>query len=135
MTQLVYKKSIEKQAASIIPIGRAKIEDKHRQHLVIKDQQGYDIIPIAEVLRCEADGSYTSIYTLSGKHFKTCKTLKSILTQLPANKFIRIHQSHVVAAGAIRRVDSMNFVSLLDGIQIPYSRRSKEKLLVLLGIK
>lgn len=104
------------------------------QALVLKDQQGFDIIPYVDIIRCEANGNYTVVHLTNGHQITTCQTLKSIQSQLPNTLFIRIHQSHLVALASIRRIGCMRYVCLEDGSQIAYSRRSKQLLLKRLGI-
>jgi DNA-binding LytR/AlgR family response regulator len=53
-----------------------------------------------DILYIEGLKDYVTIHTRE-KKIVTLQRLKTLETQLPANKFIRIHNSYIVALGAI----------------------------------
>nr|WP_295869854.1 LytTR family DNA-binding domain-containing protein [uncultured Chitinophaga sp.] len=59
------------------------------------DKKVYQL-QVADILYLSTDDDYTNIVTTSGSYFVN-DTLKSLLEQLPAADFLRVHKSHAVA--------------------------------------
>jgi len=66
------------------------------QKLVIPNVNGFDLISVAEIVRCEAMDNYTQIYMDSGKKHLVSKTLKHFENLLTECNFLRVHKSHLV---------------------------------------
>jgi two-component system, LytTR family, response regulator len=65
-------------------------------YVFIKDGAKLVKIKLADIQYIEGLKDYVSIYT-PGKKIVTLQTLKALSAQLPADKFIRIHHSYIVA--------------------------------------
>jgi DNA-binding LytR/AlgR family response regulator len=79
-----------------------------------------------EVLYIEALQNYVMIYTKS-KKYMTYLTFKSVEEYLPADKFIKVHKSFIVAAA---HIDSIVGNDIRIGEQhIPISRNQKEEVM------
>jgi len=78
-------------------------KDHQTGSLVIK--QGYEKfkINIPDIVYLEAMKDYTRIVTQNGQYLVLC-TLSNMISQLPGDKFVRIHRSYVVNLG---RVDAL----------------------------
>ncbi|MBQ8712922.1 MAG: response regulator transcription factor [Prevotella sp.] len=61
------------------------------------------IIPIADIVYIEAMDNYVRIHLTESRHQTSKTTLTSLLSQLPADQFIRIHKSFVVSRSHISR--------------------------------
>jgi two-component system LytT family response regulator len=85
---------------------------------------------IDDILRLQAEGSYTHIHLLKSKPFIASKTLKHFEDMLDEFQFIRTHKSHLVNPKHIIRISHDNeFVLLTDGSKVEISRRKKEEVL------
>jgi DNA-binding LytR/AlgR family response regulator len=83
-------------------------------------------IEFDEVLYVEALQNYVTIHTTS-KKYMTYLTFKSVEEYLPAEKFIKVHKSYIVAAS---KIDSIEGNDIRIGAQhIPISRNQKEEVM------
>ncbi|MBN1926856.1 MAG: response regulator transcription factor [Prolixibacteraceae bacterium] len=81
-----------------------------KQFLFVKaDKKDYRIL-LDDIFYIEAMGDYLRIH-LADKTLVTHSTLKSLENQLPANRFIRIHKSYIVALSKIDYVEG-NMVNM-----------------------
>lgn len=65
------------------------------EHLVVKDGRRMIKLRVSEILFVQADGNYLEI-RLPDRKYLVRATLKSFLTQLPADRFCKVHKSWVV---------------------------------------
>lgn len=81
-----------------------------------------------DILWVEALENYVIINSFSAK-FTIHFTMKSIESQLPANKFKRVHRSYIINVGKIDKIeDNTIFVRNNDGVKgIPVGKAYKEK--------
>ena len=79
-----------------------------------------------DVLFVEALQNYVTIHTLL-KKYMTYLTFKSVEEYLPADKFLKVHKSYIVAAS---KVDSIEGNDIRIGLQhIPISRNQKDEVM------
>lgn len=93
---------------------------------------GYELIPVEEVIRCEAKDNYTCFFLKSKRTILASRTLKDIEEQLmPFNFFIRVHHSSVVNLNEIVKYTKGEggFVTMSDGSVVNVSRRKKDELM------
>jgi two-component system LytT family response regulator len=69
--------------------------------IAVPSNQGVFFFTIDEVLRMEADKSYTHIHLVNKKPFIASKTLKHFEEMLEDFDFIRTHKSHLVNPGIL----------------------------------
>lgn len=79
----------------------------------------------------EALGDYVKFVT-EKENFIVLATMKSFETQLPSDKFLRIHKSYIVNLDKIERYNSRNIE--IDKMQIPLSRHKKTQLMEALAV-
>jgi two-component system LytT family response regulator len=86
---------------------------------------GKAILQPAQVLRLEADGSYTCIHSVNGSKLTVCRSIGELHAQLPQATFIRIHHTHVVNVDHVVSLLSVggHRVMLSNGDSVPISRR------------
>jgi len=95
--------------------------------IAVPSAEGVYFFTIDEILRLEADRSYTHIHLVKKRPFITSKTLKHFEEMLEEFQFIRTHKSHLVNPRHITRLSNDNeFVMLTDGSKVEVSRRKKE---------
>ncbi|MDZ4794663.1 MAG: LytTR family DNA-binding domain-containing protein [Bacteroidota bacterium] len=79
-----------------------------------------------EVLYVEALQNYVTIHTAT-KKYMTYLTFKSVEDYLPADKFLKVHKSYIVAAS---KIDTIEGNDIRIGQQhIPISRNQKEEVM------
>lgn len=116
----------------------ANIEKKEVKDfkIAVPSSEGVYFFMIDEILRLEADRSYTHIHLVNRKPFIASKTLKHFEEMLDEFSFIRTHKSHLVNPKHITRISNDNeFVLLTDGTKVEVSRRKKEEVLQQLNLR
>ena len=92
------------------------------------------VTDIADIVRCESNGNYTTFYFKNGQKLLVTKTLKEYDQMLSEYKFARVHQSHLINAQQIKefvKVDG-GYIVMRDGSKIPVSLRKKSVVMKLL---
>lgn len=104
---------------------------KNIQKLVLKDRYGMQIVKVQDIIRLEAEGSYTKFYLNHGKTLVISKSLKEYDNLLPHTDFFRSHQSHLVNMEYLERYDTRDgdILRMIDGSEVPISRRKREMLI------
>lgn len=99
--------------------------------LSLQTQSGLHILPLSQIIHCEAEGSYSRLILSHERPLTLSKTLKELEELLPVDGFIRVHRSHIVNLDSIRGYSPNNGgqLELKNGENIPVSRRKKKDLL------
>ena len=93
--------------------------------------EGLVFVKMDEIIRFEANGTYTNIYTVKKEKIVASKNVKEFEDILPKNQFFRIHNSHLVN---INRLDKYTkgrggTITMEDGTQIEVASRRKNDFL------
>jgi DNA-binding LytR/AlgR family response regulator len=120
-----FKKSAEKAYARVKGSDNVKTIDQQPSFFYIKHNQRYEKVMFNDILYIESMLNYIGIITKSERYI-VYSSLKSVESKLPANKFIRVHRSYIVALSKINAI-SFNQVSI-SGHNIPVSRAYKDTL-------
>lgn len=98
------------------------------EKITISTAQGYHILDVDQIIRIEGDGNYSTFYVEQGEKVISSKKLKSYIQQLPSQKFVQTHQSHLVNVAFVRKMlfEDGGFLLLKDASKIPLARRRKE---------
>ncbi len=104
--------------------------------IAVPSTEGVHFFMIDDILRLEADRSYTHIHLANKKPFIASKTLKHFEEMLDEFHFIRTHKSHLVNPKHITRITNDNeHVLLTDGSKVEVSRRKKDEVLQQLNLR
>lgn len=95
-------------------------------YLFVKSDKRIEKIELSDILYAETLGNYISIH-LQDKKIVAYLTLKSLETQLPANEFIKIHQSFLVNSSRICAIEG-NEVKI-NNKSLPISRNYKDSVM------
>jgi DNA-binding LytR/AlgR family response regulator len=105
-------------------------EMKHRNgagplssYIFIKSDKRIEKIELSDILYAESVGNYVSVYT-DDKRILAYLTMKSLEAQLPADDFIKIHQSYLVNCSKIEAIEG-NEVKI-EGKSLPISRNYRD---------
>lgn len=93
--------------------------------------EGIELVRLNQIVHCEADDNYTSIFLANDKRIVVSKTIKEYDTMLSDFGFFRIHQSHLVNLDYISKFNKNDggYVVLENGKKLPISRRNKQEFL------
>lgn len=93
--------------------------------------KGFISVPIRDIVRCESDNTYTSVFTVDKRRLVISRTLKECERQLQEFNFCRVHNSHLV--NLIHVVEYQRgeggVIRMIDGSTIDVSRRRKDEFL------
>jgi len=110
-----------------LAIVQQQLVHKKKEHLVLRLQEGYQIIRFDALMYCKSDKGYTTFYTSDNKSYLASKPIKDFEDQLPDELFIRTHQSYVVNLKFVDKYDKTGYIFLNSGIKVPVSTRKKEE--------
>ena len=102
--------------------------------IILKTAEDIHVINVEDIVRCESDGNYTTVFLDTGKKIMVSKILKEYEELLSSHGFIRLHQSHLININYFDRFHKADggYVILKDKSAIPVSSRKKEQLLKML---
>ncbi|MDP2386975.1 MAG: LytTR family transcriptional regulator DNA-binding domain-containing protein [Bacteroidota bacterium] len=92
----------------------------------VKDKTAVHRLDLKNILYLEALDNYTHIYTTDGR-YTVHAFLKDVTDKLPANSFMRVHRSYVVAINQIQTIKENNIV--IGKNNVPVSRSYRQALL------
>jgi two-component system LytT family response regulator len=98
--------------------------------IILRTSESIHIIPIKNIIRCEADVNYTTFYIDTGAKLLVSKTLKDYSDMLEPSGFFRTHQSHLVNLDHILRYDKADggHLVMADDSIVPVASRKKDEL-------
>ena len=96
--------------------------------IIVPTMSGFEFIEIANIIRCESDNNYTTIYIKGDQKILVSKTLKDFEELLSGYSFFRIHNSHLINLSYIKTYNKGKggSVILTDGTEVEVSSRRKE---------
>ncbi|MCB0651750.1 MAG: response regulator transcription factor [Saprospiraceae bacterium] len=97
------------------------------QHIALHTQDKIQLIKIDEIIRCEANGNYTTFYFEQGNSLLVTKTLKEFDQTLTPQHFLRVHQSHLINSRKIKAFVKTDggYIVMQDGAKISVSVRKR----------
>lgn len=105
--------------------------------IAIPNRDGYNFIPVNQILYCKAEGSYTNIILRDNKKLLLSKSLGETEQMLPLELFERIHHSLIVNIQHVNqfRKSSGLYIVMDNGEELSVSKSKKDQLLLRLGIR
>ncbi len=99
--------------------------------IAIPTQEGFVFIEVSDIIRCEADGSYTQVFLKNKKSIFATRKIKGFEDLLQDYNFFRIHRSHLINMNHIEKYHrgEGGYVTMIDGCSVDVSRRKKDEFL------
>ena len=121
-------KELKQTVKKLLIIKKKKINAesfRETDTLVLPASHGFNILAIDDIIRLEAEGSYTKVIYKDGKKKIISRTLKDFEEAIPKDKFFRVHKSHLINLKYIKEYSKIsgNYVTMTDGSRIEISRR------------
>lgn len=110
-----------------LQIVKNQLINRQKNKLVLRLQEGFQVINFDSLIYCKSDKGYTTFYLSDGKSYMASKPIKEFESQLPNERFIRTHQSFVVNLDYVDKYDKNGYVILKSGEKIPVSSRKKDE--------
>jgi DNA-binding LytR/AlgR family response regulator len=101
-------------------------------YLFVKTEYRMEKIELKSILFVQGMKDYLQIHTTE-KKIMTLQTFRNILKVLPANEFIRVHQSYLVSVSKIESIERNRIK--IGNESIPISDSYKERFFDLLKLK
>lgn len=89
---------------------------------------GYEFFEKKDIIRCESDSNYCTLYFEGNRSVMVSKPL-ALIEELLDDRFFRVHQSHLINLHKLKRVNKSDGASaeLVDGSVVPLSRLKKSE--------
>jgi two-component system LytT family response regulator len=110
-------------------IQQLKKSDDNFQKITLPTGNAYEIINLKDIIRCEADGSYTYFYLTDKRKLMVSASLKHYEELLPEQDFIRVHHHNLINMNHVIRFlkEDGGYAVMTDGSKIEISRRKKDQ--------
>ena len=111
------------------------IENSRQGKIAIPVRDGVAFVSPSDIIRLQADGPYTHLFTLTDK-FTATKNIKEYEEMLHDYNFFRAHHSHLINLKYVKRFSRLDGYSaqMTDGSVVEVSRRKKEQFLELMNL-
>lgn len=116
------------------PVKDKVVANIHPGRIAIPTLEGYEILLVAKILRCEANGNYTKIiYDGNTFPIMVSRQLKCLENALLKSGFLRIHHSHLINPLHIKKIlkSEGGQVVMEDGTKIRISKNRDEMIEIL----
>lgn len=98
--------------------------------IILKTFDSIHVICVADIIRCESDGNYTTFYLSNNTKLFVSRTLKEFDDMLKDYGFFRSHQSHLVNLDYLSSYKKSDggFIVMKDLSEVPVSARNRNLL-------
>lgn len=99
--------------------------------LSVPTTHGMEFLALNEIIRIQADGSYSTIFCVNKKSMLVSKNLKELQTALEGESFFRTHKSHLINFEHIRKYSPTKdggYIEMSDGSSVEVARTHKTEL-------
>lgn len=120
-----FLKAVEKVRLRLAPPDEPGPAEEPAGTLVIKDDKAHHQVALDEIRYIEACRNYCIVH-LRDRHLITLEKISTMAEQLPADAFVRIHRSYIVAVSAIRAVKAGALQC--DDLELPVGRTYKNNI-------
>lgn len=96
--------------------------------LAIPTTDGLEYINTEDIIRIEADRSYSNIFLKNGKKIMVSRSLIVFQDMLDDNKFFRTHKSHLINLNHVKKYFRFDggYIEMIDNSKVSVSRRKKD---------
>lgn len=107
----------------------------HHQRIAIPTNDGLQFIRLSDVIYLEANINYTHFYLSGDRKYIASRTLKDFEDMMPADTFLRIHNSYLINKNYAERYirGEGGQVVLTNGVILDVAKRKKAEFLKAIG--
>jgi two-component system, LytTR family, response regulator len=126
-------KNINLQLVNLL--GNLKSNQTNLQKIALPLLDGIMFVHIAEIIRFEANGSYTDVHFDSVEKIIVSKNIKEYEDILPPSIFCRVHNSHIINLNRVKKYHKGRggYIIMDDGTNIEVSMRRRDEFLAKFG--
>lgn len=105
--------------------------EKSPEKIALPTIEGHIFVNVNDIVRFEAEGSYTYVYLLKGEKITVSRTLKEFESFIDEDAFVRVHHSHIINVQHVKTYikGSGGYLVMIDGSKVEVSVRKKEEFL------
>jgi two-component system, LytTR family, response regulator len=132
LDKIVQKKNIAPNMENLnFLIQQLKKTDENFYKITLPTGNAYEVVSMKDIIRCEADGSYTTFYLTDKRKLLVSFGLKHYEDLLPEQDFIRIHHHHLINMNHVIRFlkEDGGYAIMADNSKLEISRRKKDAFL------
>ncbi len=107
------------------------LQPNHKKRIILKTAEKLHLIPVQEIIRCEAERNYSMFFLANNKKIIVSAPMKDYEEILTEQGFFRLHKSHIVNLSFVEsyvKTDGGSVV-LTDGTSLPVAMRKKNQLM------
>jgi two-component system LytT family response regulator len=111
------------------------IRSSHPTRLVIPTSDGKEYLNPQDIIRIEADRSYSWFYLSGKRKILVSKHLKEFQDLLSDRNFFRPHNSHLINLDFVKKYVRLDggYIEMADGSQVPVARNRKDLFMAHMG--
>ncbi|SES05482.1 LytR/AlgR family response regulator transcription factor [Pedobacter rhizosphaerae] len=124
-----HKLAKQKQTSQLdFLLQQLKKPETNEAKIALQMQSEIRYVALSEIIRCEADNTYTHFFLSGNEKILVSKSLKGYADLLRPNGFLRTHQSHLVNPKYVKSwlKEDGGILLLLSGEKIPISKPNKD---------
>lgn len=116
-------------------LNNVKQANNNTKKITIPTITGLLVIPVSDIIRCQSDINYTTIFLKDKQKLVVAKTLKEYEELLADYNFFRVHNSHLINLSYIKSYSKGKggSATLVDGTEIEVSTRRRDDFLAKLS--
>ena len=117
------KKQLDTLLSNLTGTGKRKI--------CLATSDGLEFIDTADIIYCEANGSYTTFFLTSGNKIMVSKNLKEYESLLADQNFMRVHNSFLINLAEVKKFvkSEGGYIVMKNNAQISISQKNREEFL------
>ncbi len=102
--------------------------------LSLPTSEGWELVNLDDIIRCQSDGSYTDIHLTSARKITISRNLKQMEESLTSSAFYRVHNSHLVNLRHVMRFlrQDGGVLVMSDNSEVTVARSRKDEILGLI---
>lgn len=103
----------------------------HEKRIGINSTKDIKYLKLGDIVRCEANGNYTTFILTEGERQLSSKPIKEYEELLEEFHFLRVHKSHLINLNHVKSFvkNDGGFIIMSDELEIPISKNKKEDFL------
>jgi two-component system, LytTR family, response regulator len=108
--------------------------EHHNRKIILKTTENIYLIDLNDIISCESENNYTSVYTKDESKILVSKTLKEYDNLLAGFGFYRVHKSYLINLAHIKRFEKQDggYIVLTNDLKIPVASRKRDEMMELL---
>lgn len=110
-------------------IAHKALTEKQIERVTLSANDGYHVVWVKDIMYCSSSGNYTTFHLQNGKQIIISKIIKEYEAILPAEFFLRTHQSYLVNMNYVERFTKEQNLILKNQAEIIVSNRKKDEVL------